>query len=295
MTQNQSNFSKDDDLVKFKAMIKRPSNAWPTLMLLLSAYLIFGVSSFAYIKGLLPFVWAVLFNAIASYMAFTVTHDATHNAVSSNQIMNDWAGRAGITLLEPGPFFSMFRYIHMQHHKFTNDPVKDPDAYSGAGPVWLLPLRWLSLDLIYFRIYLNKENFLKRPRAEQVEFFVSALFALTVIILVSMFGWLEHYLLLFIIPTRISKLFIVFAFDFLPHYPHNISAKENRYRSTSNRVGCEWLLTPLFIYQNYHLVHHLYPAVPFYRYIKIWNARKAYHLSKNPAITDALSLNPRKQ
>ena len=29
----------------------------------------------------------------------------------------------------------------------------------------------------------------------------------------------------------------------------------------------EWLLTPLMLSQNYHLVHHLHPSVPFYRYV----------------------------
>jgi fatty acid desaturase len=55
----------------------------------------------------------------------------------------------------------------------------------------------------------------------------------------------------------------------------------------------EWLLTPLLLYQNYHLVHHVYPTVPFYRYLKIWKAKQRYHESQNPATTDALSLVPR--
>jgi len=95
------------------------------------------------------------------------------------------------------------------------------------------------------------------------------------------------------IPTRIAKYIIVIAFDFLPHYPHEAYAKEEPYQCTSNRVGFEWLLTPLLFYQNYHLVHHLYPAIPFYRYLKVWNARKNYHEAQNPAITDAFSLRPR--
>jgi len=54
----------------------------------------------------------------------------------------------------------------------------------------------------------------------------------------------------------------------------------------------EWLLTPVLLYQNYHLVHHLYPTVPFYRYISIWRARLSFHESQNPAVVDALSLRP---
>ncbi|MGB2401659.1 MAG: fatty acid desaturase [Porticoccaceae bacterium] len=65
------------------------------------------------------------------------------------------------------------------------------------------------------------------------------------------------------------------------------------HQCTSNRVGMEWLLTPLSLSQNYHLVHHLYPTVPFYRYLKIWDARKHYHQSQYPATTHGFSLSPR--
>jgi len=178
-----------DDNELFKKLIQKPRIAWPTVMLLISAFGIFGMSTFAYIAGALPLGWAMLMNSIASYMA--------------------------------------------------------------------------------------------------------ALFAVSVVIGVTITGWLQYYLLLFFLPTRIAKFFIIVAFDFLPHYPHEAYAKEEPYRCTSNRVGLEWLLTPLFIFQNYHLVHHLYPAIPFYRYLKIWNAKKQYHEAQNPAITDTFALRPR--
>jgi fatty acid desaturase len=83
------------------------------------------------------------------------------------------------------------------------------------------------------------------------------------------------------------------AFDFLPHYPHQAKSPDEKYQSTSNRIGWEWLLTPLFIYQNYHLVHHLYPTAPFYRNLKLWHAKKQFHEAQNPALVDAFSLRPK--
>jgi len=153
--------------------------------------------------------------------------------------------------------------------------------------------QWLTLDYVYFKTYLSPDVFSKRPKSERREFYLAVLFAVSIVTAVTVAGWLHYYLLLFLIPTRLAKYIIVIAFDFLPHYPHEAYAKDEPFRCTSNRVGMEWLLTPFFIYQNYHLVHHLYPAVPFYRYIKIWNARKQYHESQNPAITDTFSLKPR--
>ena len=116
---------------------------------------------------------------------------------------------------------------------------------------------------------------------------------MAVLATVTIAGWLEYYLLLFLLSTRITALFLAIAFDFLPQYPHQAKAEEQPYQSTSNRVGMEWIMTPLLIFQNYHLVHHLYPKVPFYRLLRVWNAKLDYHLAQNPATTKAFSLTPK--
>ncbi|WP_139361018.1 2Fe-2S iron-sulfur cluster-binding protein, partial [Mycobacterium sp. D16R24] len=59
----------------------------------------------------------------------------------------------------------------------------------------------------------------------------------------------------------------------------------DKYRATRIRVGGEKLLTPLFLYQNYHLVHHLHPSVPFYRYIRAWRRNEQAYLDRNAAIS----------
>ena len=282
-----------DDRELFEALTRRPRIAWPTIMLLVAAYALFGLSTFAYVKGYLPLYWAIVLNAIAAYMSFTPAHDATHNAVSTHRQLNDWVGRIATALQSPVPFFRTFRYIHMQHHRFVNDEEKDPDVYVGTGPLWLLPFKWATLDLNYFYYYFSSSVFMQRPKGERRELYVAGLFGLAVFTAVTLAGWLEYYLLLFLLPTRLMAVFLALSFDFLPHYPHQAHAKDEPFRCTSNRVGMEWLLTPVLLYQNYHLVHHLYPTVPFYRHLKVWNARKYYHESQNPAIVDTFSLGPR--
>ena len=282
-----------DDLVLFKTLMKKPTVAWPTIMVLVASCIIFSLSTAAYIEGALPLSWAILFNTIAAYMSFTPAHEASHGSVSANRALNDWVGRLATVLQSPVPFFRAFRYIHMQHHKFTNDKTKDPDLYVGSGPGWLLPLKWTTLDINYLYRYLNPSVFMKRPKSERREMLLALLFAAVVLTVISANGWLNYYLLLFLIPGRITAIFLAITFDFLPHYPHQAQAKDQPFQCTSNRVGMEWLLTPVLLFQNYHLVHHLYPTVPFYRLLKIWYARKHYHQSKNPATTDAFSLSLR--
>ena len=37
------------------------------------------------------------------------------------------------------------------------------------------------------------------------------------------------------------------------------------FMATTMRMGWEWLPTPLLVYRNDHLIHHLSPTVPFYK------------------------------
>jgi ring-1,2-phenylacetyl-CoA epoxidase subunit PaaE len=46
----------------------------------------------------------------------------------------------------------------------------------------------------------------------------------------------------------------------------------------------EWLLTPLMLSQNYHLVHHLHPSIPFYRYLTAWRRNEEAYLERDAAI-----------
>ncbi len=282
-----------DDSERFKTLTQQPKIAWPTVLLVVAVFVLFGASTFAYINGELSLGWAIVLNTIASYVSFTPTHDATHHAVSSKRQLNDWIGRVATVLQSPVPFFRTFRYIHMQHHRFTNDPTHDPDAYVGKGPRWLLPLKWATLDLNYLYYYFKPAVFLKRPKNERRELYLAFLFGAAVFAAVSLAGWLKYYVLLFLIPTRVTALFLAITFDFLPHYPHQACGQDRPFQATSNRVGMEWRLTPILLFQNYHLVHHLYPTVPFYRYLKVWQAKRAYHMSQNPATTDTFSFAPR--
>jgi beta-carotene hydroxylase len=64
-----------------------------------------------------------------------------------------------------------------------------------------------------------------------------------------------------VLPAMLASGLLAFFFDWAPHAPH---ARRGRYVDT--RVMPSPALTWLMVFQNYHLIHHLYPRVPFYRY-----------------------------
>jgi fatty acid desaturase len=84
---------------------------------------------------------------------------------------------------------------------------------------------------------------------------------------------------------RLNALTLGWSFDYLPHCRLESQEEAGRFRTTRNRVGWEWLMTPLMLYQNYHLVHHLHPVVPFYRYLSVWRLRECQYLDRDPALS----------
>ena len=80
-----------------------------------------------------PLWWLMLIpQGIAICFLFTLEHEATHRTPFATAWINDWAGRvAGLLILLP---FEWFRYFHLAHHRFTNDPKRDPELLSGAKP-----------------------------------------------------------------------------------------------------------------------------------------------------------------
>jgi len=262
-----------------------PPLAWPTVGVFAGGFAAWIVSTVLAVTETWPWPVSLLVNTIASFALFTVSHEAAHNTISTSPAVNTWLGRLATPMFAPHAGFRTWRFIHMQHHRFTNDAEgRDPDHYTNEGPRWTAPLRWLTIDLWYMVFYVPRLK--TRPRGERVELAVTWLvFAGAVAFLIAT-GNLFWLLVLYLIPVRLAVLALGWAFDYLPHHGLHATAAENNYRATRNRIGLERLLNPLLLYQNYHLVHHLHPIIPFYRYVTVWRRNEGEYLSRDPALSD---------
>eukprot|EP00624_Nannochloropsis_granulata_P004478 evm.model.NODE_32224_length_4763_cov_18.394918.1 len=98
--------------------------AWPTLIL-------FAASLITYLLPILlfhdnPTYWTVPVTAVATYTMFTAMHEAAHRAISTEyRWVNELIGHISSLICFQAPF-QAFRFIHLSHHKYTNDPKKDP-------------------------------------------------------------------------------------------------------------------------------------------------------------------------
>ena len=261
-----------------------PAVAWPTAALFAAGLAIYAVSTALAVSEVWPWPVSTLVNAVASFMLFTVSHEASHHSASANGTLNRWLGRLSTPMFAHHAGFGAWRFVHMQHHRFTNDEQgRDPDAYTNRGPAWAAPLRWLTIDLWYIVFYVPRIR--TRPRAELVELAITLTVVVGTAIVLIATGNLFWLLVLYLVPIRLAIFALGWAFDYLPHHGLNDTAAANRFRATRNRIGAERVISPLLLYQNYHLVHHLHPVIPFYRYVAVWRRGEDAYLAHDPALS----------
>ena len=260
-----------------------PRLAWPTVALFLAGAAAFVGSTVGYVSGAVPMWVPIVVNAVVTFTMFTVVHDAVHYAISSTRWVNALIGRLAVPFVQPLISFPSFGFIHIEHHRHSNDDENDPDTFASHGPAWQLPFRWALLDVSYGGYLIRKIR--SRPKAEVAETLACVSISVMGLAVAVMSGHFWTLAVVFLIPQRIAVVVLSWWFDWMPHHGLEDTQRSDRYRATRARVGMEWLYTPLMLSQNYHLVHHLHPSVPFYRYTKTWRRNEEAYLDRNAAIS----------
>ncbi len=268
--------------------VRLPAVALPTVCVWFGALAAFVAATWFALASSAPWRLAITVpvNVIVTFLMFTVLHESTHHAAGRLSWANEVFGRMSMPFVSAWGTFPFLKYIHIEHHRNTNeDPLTDPDAWTDTGPVWQLPLRWLVTDLWYFRFYLTR--IARRPRSEVIGLAlnVAVVTAATVACVAAGYGW--ELLVIFLIPQRLGIGLLGWMFDWLPHHDLGMTSRINRFHATRMRVGWEGLMTPVMMYQNYHLVHHIHPTIPFYRYASAWRSTEGDYLQRNVPIATA--------
>jgi fatty acid desaturase len=273
---------------QLRALTQAPKLSWPTVSLWLILTATIVVTDVLAVRGVLSLWVGLVINTAVSYLGFSVAHDAIHRSISTDQRLNDWIGRLAIPLTIPYVSLGLFRWAHIQHHRFTNDP-RDPDRWC-KGPWWQLPWRWAFIDLSYFVQVTQRLDKVSRPYFRDTLILAALTFALVGTLVHAGYG--REVLMLWFIPSRLIFILLGFTFFWLPHVPHDTAQAENFTRATTIREGHEWLLSPLLQYQNFHLIHHLYPATPFYNNGRVWQLLEPELRRRDLAIQHGFAIRP---
>ena len=246
--------------------------AWPTVALACGVLGLEAAGWSLALSGRAPVWVASIACTLAAYAGFTVVHEASHGNVHgdvrSMRPLGELLGwLCAVPMLAP---FPAFRILHLRHHAHTNHPTKDPDAHV-RGDTFLRVL-WNCATIVpsYLReIFVGETSRTEAARAVRASSLAAllAMGAAMVALVASGHGLLL--LALWVGPAWVADAFLAFAFDWLPHHPHDVRA---RYRDT-RIIDSSWLAW-LLLGQSHHLVHHLWPRVPFHRYVAVFRAAR---------------------
>lgn len=226
----------------------------------------------------LPLWWGLIpLQGIMIAFVYHVAHEAAHKSLLIDESRNDWVGRvAGGLIALP---FEWFRWFHMAHHKYTNDPEHDPERQSAGQPETRADIVWRVSGLGYWaaqaRVLMRlatgdtTDSFLPGSAMARAQHEAQILQGIYAVTLVS----LPFTLLLFwvwLLPVFLGQM----ALRLVQLAEHaDCANSEDMFantRTTRTLRPLRWIMWNA----NYHAEHHAYPTVPFH------NLPDLHHLMK---------------
>ncbi|MGH7925649.1 MAG: fatty acid desaturase family protein [Candidatus Binatus sp.] len=222
------------------------------------------------------YIFAVAFIGARQHALLVLMHDGVHYRLLRNRRLNDWMSE--VILAWPHLVTArQYRKNHFAHHRYLNTQ-QDPDLIRRKGdPAWVFPQAAPSLAKMLFRdaTGLNAPAMLKLAAAVASADSVPKGFlalrygfyaaSLGVIIYA---GALEGFALYWVVPMFTWLVLIMRIRSIAEH--HAIEEPDGTYPLTRT-VQASWFerifLAPKNV--NYHIEHHFFPSVPFYRLPKL--------------------------
>ncbi len=225
----------------------------PTVGLFIGGYALAGLTIWEWYQGNWPLPLLVGMAFLALHMEGTVIHDACHKAAHPNKWINQAMGHGSAILL--GFSFPVFTRVHLQHHSHVNDPKNDPDhIVSTFGPVWLIAPRFFYHEYFFFQRKLWR-------RYELIQWGVERGIFISIVIAGLKFNFMNIIYNLWFGPALMVGVTLGIFFDYLPHRPF---LARNKWKNA--RVYPSKVMNILIMGQNYHLIHHLWPSIPWFEY-----------------------------
>ena len=227
---------------------------------------------------------AVLVVASQLHALTVLQHDCGHRNAFRSAAANLWMGRfMAWFIVFP---FTAFTECHRRHHRYLGDPEHDPDDwhYTG-GRRWVIPriatfaarFTWLSMT----RYGPQVRGMVLR----ELVFNLASMGAIAAAF--AWYGRLDLFALIMVIPLLLLTMVINPISRGYEHYPmatfgdhHHgrLDLARNTITVTSPTIGLLWANI------NYHVEHHVYPAVPFYHLPKLHRLLQDRSYQRDPML-----------
>ena len=258
----------------------------PTWLLIAAVYAAwFGVATHAGRLGL-PLTCVLLTLCTTWYLS--LQHELLHGHPTRLPWLNALLGAAPLGIWLP---YGLYRRLHLQHHEAElTHPDADPESY------FLFAGDWLATGPAMRRLYAARNTLagrlLLQPAFSILAIGAGAWEKLHGGDFSDMPMWLAHMLALALLLAWLQESCDMPAWLMLAGvgYPawslaairsfHEHRASDTHAaRSVINDAGLAWRL--LFLNNNYHLVHHDLPSVPWFALARVYRRRADDYLARN--------------
>ena len=264
----RQNLGLSADLEQTLSRMATPNGLAFTLWALI--YMIWWAIGLAAVIGLrghlLPQLLVSIFLGSQLHAITVLQHDCGHRSAYRSVAANLWVGRIlAWFILMP---FTTFTELHRRHHGFLGQKDKDPDEWFYEGGRAQLFLREGLFMPRFIFLSLKRPDLADSRRKIVAELIGNlALYAALFGVLlaygavdIALFGFVLPMLLLALVFNPISRGYEHYPMASLSH--DDVCREDLRFNTitvTSRVIGVLWANI------NYHVEHHMYPRVPFYR------------------------------
>jgi beta-carotene hydroxylase len=243
-----------------------PRFAAPTAALgIVNLVIYFGVLA-STVTGQFPLWAAIAVNVLCAYVSYTPLHEAVHANVASRD--RDWINIAigmtgAIPLLHN---VRLHRTTHLAHHAHLNDPDRDADHWVAGQSKLAVLARCSTLIVSHYAMGIAKARSTAAGRRKLLLGGIENVITLVPFVVVATMSSVWVALAIVLLPALIGQAILGYLFDYLVHAPHDTNDTVKGTRAFIAKGTLNHLLTVGYIAQNYHVVHHLRPGIPFYAY-----------------------------
>ncbi len=259
---------------------------WPTLIVFAATYSLWALAT-TWLWTLSPPL-AILTAGLAIGQYSSLTHEVLHGHPFRSQTLSETLVFPGLTVFIP---FLRFKDLHLQHHfdPALTDPYDDPESN------YCDPAVWVQLNPVARLILRFNNTLIGRVLIGPV---VSTVTFLTMDWRMAMtgnrrvlLGWAMHaaglalvaaWLLAvgqmpvwaYLIAVYISMSLLKIR-TFLEHRAHEAA------RARTVIIESRGPLSLLFLNNNFHVVHHMHPGVPWYKLPALYLGNRDHYLRRN--------------
>ena len=262
---------------------------WPTWLLIVLIYGGWLAVVLLVHAGHLSMLAATPLLIVLCAWHMSLQHELLHGHPTRSARINKLLGSIPLAIWYP---YDIYRDTHFAHHRDENLTVPQVDPESN----YVLPEQWINASRWQRALWRMRKRFVGRlivgPPLSVVMMFVGtfaewrrgdtrylstwiihALLVTAVLVSLQLFAGIAWWYYLLAVTWPALSLAMIRSL-----YEHRV-ARDPKHRTVINEAG--WLMRLLYLNNNYHLVHHDLPHLPWYQLPRVYRMRRDEYAAKN--------------